>query len=96
MKTNGPLVTAMIDKWARKKFKDLQLSAKSLKAIEAADHFTIEQETRGEGYCPTCYSEYTVIAVYAVDSKGNETLIYDDSNASLMELMEEILGASQE
>lgn len=98
MKTSSLFVTDLVTKWARHKFRedgDYYLDAKQRKVLNEAVKFEIEQETRSEGYCETCWHEYAAVIVYAVDEKGRRTEIYEDRYTSLVYLMLEILEASE-
>lgn len=67
-----------IDKWGRKKY-NLPDNATVL----------IEQETRGEGFCDTCWYEYEAMVVYSViDGKREEI---DELHADMASLLREIL-----
>lgn len=89
--TSSNLVTEMVGKWARKRF-----AHNTTDAFVNADHFKLEQETRSEGYCETCWSEYAAVVLYAVDKEGRETEIYVESYADLMDILNEVLEASQD
>lgn len=98
MKTSSLFVTDLVTKWARHKFREdggYWLDDKHRKALNEAVKFEIEQETRSGGYCETCWYEYVAVVVYAVDANGTRIEIYEDSDASLVDLMQEILEASE-
>ncbi len=99
MKTSSLLVTELVNNWARKKFASQEnywMVDNVRDKFRNADHFEIDQEKRSEGYCETCWSEYTAVVVYAVDAKGKRTEIWEHTDVSLVELMQEILDANQE